>query len=172
MPDINFNTAEGHEIDRDLLILCLNVGTDIVPDWAPIGRGVEASAAEFDWQRESKRDILGNTYTTMRKPIITQNFDPWPLANGDKAQKYLWKLAVQDQDAQALSNLDCLLIHKYAGTSGTAMFAERYEKTTIEPTSLGGDGGSFLSMPITVTYGGERTTGTASISGGTISFTK
>lgn len=171
MPEITFNTTEGHEIDRDLLILCLNVGTKLVPEWAPIGCGVEDSSAEYDWQRESKKDIIGHTHNSMKKPIITQTFDPWPLRNGDKAQKWVWDKAVHDQDAHALSNADCLLIHKYAGTKNTAMFAERYEGTAIEMTGLGGEGGGSLGMPITATYGGERTVGTASITeGGEINF--
>lgn len=168
----DFNVTDGHEIDRDLLLLCLNVGSKETPEWAPIGCGVENSSAEYDWQRESKKDILGHTHNTMKKPIITQSFDPWPLRSGDKAQKYIWDKAVHDQDAQALSHCDCLLIHKYAGTAGTSMFAERYEDSSIEPSSLGGDGGSYLEMPITVTYGGSRTTGTAAIADGVVTFSE
>jgi len=66
---------------------------------------------------------------------------------------------------------DCLLVHLYAGTEGTAAFAERYGSCAIVPTSLGGEGGSSLGMPVDVTLGGERTTGTVAVSGGTYTFT-
>lgn len=171
MDEMTFNTTDGQEIDRDLLVLCLNVGDSSAPVWAPIGCGVEDSTAEYDWQRESKKDIIGHTHNTMKKPIITQTFDPWPLRTGDEAQKWIWDKAVRDQDAQALANADCLLLHKYAGTAKTALFAERYESTSIEMTGLGGEGGGYLAMPITVTFGGVRTVGTASAADGVIKFT-
>ena len=43
----------------------------------------------------------------------------------------------------------------------------------IEVTGLGGDGGGNVGMPITVTYGGGRTVGTASrdASTGVVTFT-
>ena len=170
MSDYTFNTAENQTIARELLLLYLNTGTKEAPAWSPIGKRVEDSSMELDWQRESKKDIVGNTYTTMKKPIVTQTFDPWELTNGDEAQKKVWKLAFVDQDAQALCNLDLLVVHAYAGTKNTAVFAERNDASSIEPTSLGGAGGGNIAMPITVTFGGTRTTGTASLEGGTVNF--
>lgn len=167
-----FNTAENQTVARELLILYLNTGTSASPTWSPIGKRVEDSSMELDWQRESKKDILGNTYNTMKKPIITQSFDPWELVNGDAAQLDIWNKAIRDQDAQALSNLDLLLVHAYAGTSKTAAFAERYDASSVEVTGLGGAGGGNIGMPITVTFGGNRTTGTAKVETGTVTFTK
>ena len=64
-----------------------------------------------------------------------------------------------------------LVVHLYAGTKDTAVFAERYSSCAVEPTSLGGEGGGSIGMPIEVTFGGTRTTGTASVSNGTVTFT-
>ena len=84
----------------------------------------------------------------------------------------LWNLAIKDQNAQALQAQDMLIVHKYAGTATTAVFAERYAACAIAITSLSGEGGGNIGMPIEVTYGGARTTGTAAIaSGGAITFT-
>lgn len=171
MAEITFNTKANQEIARDLVVLMVNTATHDSPEWHPVGYGVEDSAAEYDWQRESKKDILGNTFTTMKKPIITQSFDAWSLRSGDAAQKYFWDLAVKDQDAQGMANVDCLVIHKYAGAENTAMFAERYTGTAIEMSGFGGEGGGNIVMPITAVYGGERTTGTAEIQSGTVTFT-
>lgn len=171
MADYEFNTTEGQTIDRALLIAYLNTSTSSSPIWSPIGKRVEDSSQDFDWSEETKQDILGSTYTTMKKPVISQTFDPCELDAGDEAQKKIWNLAIVKQDNNALSNMDMLIVHLYAGTANTAVFAERYESCMIKPTGLGGEGGGSIGMPIDVTYGGKRTIGTASVSAGTVTFT-
>ena len=76
MADMTFNTTAGQTVDRKLLLLYLNTGSESSPTWSVIGKRVEDSSMEFDWGDESKKDILGDTYTTMQKPTITQTFDP------------------------------------------------------------------------------------------------
>lgn len=169
MADMTFNTPAGQVVDRKLLILYLNTGTDSVPEWHAIGKRVEDSSMEMDWQEESKNDILGNTYSTMKSPIITQSFDPCELDSEDKAQELIWNKAIKDQDAAALCNMDLLVVHAYAGTADTAVFAERYPSSMVKPSGLGGS--SNVGMPIDVTFGGKRVTGTASVSSGTVTFT-
>lgn len=169
--NINFNTPEGQTVARETLIACLNTGETANPVWSPVGIRVYSSSAEYDWQRETNQDIIGNSYSNMKKPIITQSFDPWELNNGDEAQANIWNDGIRRQDAQAMSNKDMLIIHKYAGTANTAVFAERYSSCAVEINSLGGDGGGNLGMPITVTYGGVRTIGTVSVSDGEFTFT-
>lgn len=175
MADMTFNTPAGQTVAREMLIAYLNVaedpGTAETPEWAPIGKRVEDSSEEMDWGEETKKDIFGNTYTTLKKPTITQTFDPCELDAGDKAQQKIWNLAVKDQDAQALASQDMLIVHLYAGTADTAVFAERYAACSLKPSSLGGEGGGSIGMPIDVTYGGTRTTGKAAISDGTVTFT-
>jgi hypothetical protein len=166
MADYNFSGNTGEAIARELLLLYLNTGTKEAPVWSLIGHRVEDSSMELDWQRESIKDIVGTTRNSMKKPIITQSFEPWDLANGDVAQKKIWDLAFVEQNAQALCNMDLLLEHRYAG------FAERNEASSIEVTGLGGAGGGNVGMPINVTFGGERTIGTVTNTGGTITFNK
>lgn len=171
MSDISFNTTAGQTVDRALMIAYLNTGTNSAPVWSPLGKRVEDSSAEYDWSDETKQDILGNTWATMKKPVVTQTFDPCELDASDVAQQKIWNLAVVQQDAAALANQDMLIVHLYAGTATTAAFAERYESCMVKPSSLGGEGGGNIGMPIDVTYGGKRTTGTAAISDGTVTFT-
>lgn len=161
----DFNTPAGQTIARELLIACLNTGTKAVPVWSIVGTRVEDSSTEYDWNPSSKRDIVGKVHGSMRKPILTQSFDPCELDSGESALTHVWQLAVVDQDAQALANQDMLIIHSYAG------FAERYESCMVVPKKLGGEGGGDIGMPIDVTYGGTRTVGTATNSNGTITFT-
>lgn len=163
-----FNTPAGETIARELLIAYLNTGTESSPVWSPLGKRTTDSSEEFDWSEETSQDILGNTFTTMKKPIITQSFDPWDLDGGDAAQQKIHQLAVVEQNAQALTNQDMLIAHFYT----TGSFAERYHSCQVKPSGLGGEGGGNIGMPIDVTYGGERTVGTVSknASGG-VTFT-
>lgn len=169
MADLAFNTASGVVAARELLIAFLNTGTSETPVWSAIGKRVEDSSEEFDWGDESKTDIFGKTYTTMKKPTVTQTFDPCELDASDVAQVKIWNMAVRDQDAAALSAQDMLIVHCYAGTASTAMFAERYSACAIKPTGIGGS--NNIGMPIDVTYGGTRTVGTAAITAGVPTFT-
>lgn len=169
MPDMTFITPENQAVGRAMLVLYLNTGSKDAPTWSPIGKRVEDSSMDLDWQRESKKDILDNTYSTMKDPIITQSFDPWELSNGDAAQLAIWNKAIRDHDAQALASMDMLVVHLYAGEKD-AVFAERYESSAVEATGLGGAGGGNIGMPITVTFGGTRTKGTAKVENGVVTF--
>lgn len=155
MAEYSFTTPAGQTVARELLLACLNTGTADAPVWSIIGKRVEDSSAEYDWGEETVKDILGDTYGTLKKPTITQTFDPCKLDSGDEAQKKIWQLAIVEQNAQALANMDMLICHLYAG------FAERYTSCMVKPGSIGGEGGGDISMPIDVTYGGTRTVGVA-----------
>lgn len=172
MPDYKFNTPSGETVARELLIAYLNTGTASAPVWSPLGNRTTDSSEEYDWSRESSQDILGHTRTKMKKPVITQTFDPWDLDGGDAAIKKIHQLAIIEQNAQALCNLDMMIAHFYTTESGESAggFAERYDACSVEATGLGGEGGGNVGMPITVTYGGTRTIGTASKEGGEVTF--
>ena len=170
MSELTFNTAAGAVVERKLLILYLNTGDSESPAWSPVGKRVEDSSQEYDWGEETKTDIFGETYTTLKAPTITQTFDPCELDAGDAAQVKIWNQAIKDHDIAAMSNNDMLIVHCYAGTADTAMFAERYGSCAVKPSGLGGS--SSVGMPIDVTFGGTRTTGTAAISAGTVTFTE
>lgn len=160
MPNVTITANSGEAVARERLIAYLNTGTSDSPVWSPVGRRVNDSSAEYDWSNETEQDIIGNTYTSKKKPVITQTFDPWTLSGGDAAQQKIYQLAVVEQNAQALSNMDMLIAHFYTKNGETtSSFAERYESCSIDVTSLGGAGGGSIAMPISVTYGGTRTVG-------------
>ena len=169
MADMTFNTQAGAVVERKLLILYLNTGTSEAPVWSAVGKRVEDSSMEMDWGEEKKTDIFGDTYTTMKRPIITQTFEPCELDAGDAAQMKIWNQAIKDQDVAAMSNNDLLVVHAYAGTADTAVFAERYPSSAVKPSGLGGS--SNVGMPIDVTFGGARSVGTAKVANGVVTFT-
>lgn len=159
MTEASFNTKEGQTIARELLIAYLNTGTYAAPVWSALGTRVTDSSMGYDWGDESKQDILGNVNSTMKKPVVTQSFDPCNLDSGDSAIHKVWQLGVHDQDAQALASMDIMIAHFYAN-QGNASFAERYPSSMVKPTGLGGEGGGSIEMPIDVTCGGKREVGT------------
>ena len=164
--DLTFTTPSGQTIDRGLMIAYLNTGETSTPTWYPIGKRVESADREYDWSQESLQDILGNTWTTMKKPIMTDSYDPIPLDAGDAAAVKLWNLGVKDQNAQALTNQDMLIAHYYT----TGSWAERYSGCAVAVTRIGGDGGGNLEIGFDVTYGGTRTLGTVKNTAGTVTF--
>lgn len=172
MADLTFNTIAGQTINRELMIAYLNTGTSAAPVWSPMGTRVEDSSMEYDWSDESAVDILGVTRTTLKKPTITQSFDPYKLDGGDVALVKIWNLAVKEQNVAALAAQDVLIVHLYAGTANSAMFAERYPASAIRPESIGGEGGNPLEMPFEITYGGTRSVGTAAIADGVVTYTE
>lgn len=170
----SFNVPQGETIDRHAMIAYLNTGTYASPMWGAIGLRVTDSSVEFDWSSEDNKDILGNTFSVMKTPILTQSFDDWPFSGGDEAQELLAQLAIVEQNARALANMDLMIFHRYLTDKGTVAmsFAERYPSSKIEVTSLGGEGGGNLNISITATYGGAREVGTASLSSsGAVTFT-
>lgn len=167
-----FTAEAGKTIARKQFLCCGNSGTYETPVWSKVGRRVEDSSAEMDWSEESKKGIYGDTFSTMKAPIVSQAFDPLEMEGGDDFLQRIWDLAVVDQDAAALCNQDMLLIHLYAEDEDGNAFAERYPASMVKPSSLGGEGGGSLNMPIDVTFGGQREVGTASVAAdGTITFT-
>lgn len=169
MAELTFNTTAGAVVERKMLILYLNTGSSSSPTWSAIGKRVEDSSMEYDWGEETKVDIFGDTWTTMKAPVITQTFDPCELDAADIAQVKIWNQSIRDQDVAAMTNNDCLVVHAYAGTADSAVFAERYSACTIKPSGLGGS--TNVGMPIDVTFGGKRATGTAAVADGAVTFT-
>lgn len=170
MADMNFNTNTGATVERKLLMLFLNTGEAATPTWSVIGKRVEDSSMEYDWKEETVTDILGDTYSTLSTPVITQTFEPCELDAGDVAQVKIWNQAIKDQDVAAMANNDLLVVHCYTGSAQEGAFAERYPASMVKPASLGGSG--KIGMPIDVTYGGTREIGTAKVKDGTVTYTK
>ena len=168
MADLTFNTKPGEVVARKLLVLYLNTGTSDAPVWSAVGKRVEDSSMAFNWNESSKTDIFGDTYGTLKAPIITQTFDPCELDSGDVAQVKIWNQAIKDQDTGAMVNNDLLVVHTYVGDT-TGAFAERYPSSMVKPSGLGG--AANVGMPIDVTFGGARVTGTAKVANKVVTFT-
>ena len=171
MGNYSFNSTPGQTVARELLVAYLNTGTSDSPIWSVLGKRVEDSSMEFDWSTETKKDILGSTWSTGKKSIRTQTFEPCELDSADAAQQKLWELGIKEDNVNALMNLDVLVVHLYMTNDDNGAFAERYPSSAILPTGLGGAGGGSVGMPIEVTFGGTRQTGPAKVVDGVVTFT-
>lgn len=171
--EFKFNVADGETVDRHAMIAYLNVDEYETPEWGAIGLRITDSSMEYDWSPESSKDILGNTFGTMKSPILSQGFDDWPFSGGDKAQEKIAQLAVVEQNARKLANMDMMIFHQWLTSKGNVAlsFAERYSSSMVEVSSIGGEGGGNLVSSVNITYGGTRTVGNAALgSDGKISF--
>lgn len=173
-PTPAYTMQEGQTARREQLITYYNCAAYATPDWDAIGCRVTDSSIELDWGEDTAQDILGHTHTSVKQPTITQDAEDFELEEGQKAYQDIWERGVRDHDP-SVAHRDLLVVHTYYapdGTTPTAFFAERYPDSAVLPTSIGGEGGGGLKMAVSVTYGGERETGTASISAGVVTFTK
>ena len=170
MAELRFNTPEGNAVERKTLMLFLNTGTYEEPIWSIIGRRVEDSSMEFDWGEEATTDVLGEVHTTYKPPVITQTFEPCELDSADAAQRKIWNQAIRRHDTGAMTNNDMLVVHSYIGNPKTGVYAERYLSSAVRPSGLGGS--SYVGMPITVIYGGEREEGAATVINKVVTFTE
>lgn len=167
----SINTPVGQTVARELMIAYLNTGDSGAKKWSAFGKRVSSSNMSYDWGKNTERDILGNIFTKLKKPTITQSFDPLPIDSGDAAVVKLWELGIRDQDSQALANQEVMVAHFYSGDS-SKNFAEVYDASAIAVSRNGGDGGDDLTLAAEVTFGGTRTVGTVSKdTDGAVTFT-
>lgn len=170
----NINTPAGQTVERKQYKVYGNTGTYESPEWHVIGRRVEDSGAENDWGGETINDVVGDTYSTAQTPITTQSFDSCPIDAGDAYQAKLVQLSVVERNAQALANQDLLRVHLYLTDSEGNAFAERFPSSMVLPSGPAGAGGGSLTMPVEITFGGERETGSVkppATNSGTVVFT-
>lgn len=171
MADYTIAGTTGFRPTRGSLVTCINTGTSSTPVWSVMGSHVPDSSIEYDNSVEMQTDILDNSYVNARTAQMTQTLSGEQIAAGDAVMNHLLDLAIVQRNAAAMSKQDLLLIHDYLQTSGGASFAERYPESGVFITSHGGEGGSPIVTEISINFGGERVTGTASKSGGAITFT-
>lgn len=162
----------GESAVREMLITALDTSDSTTSKWSAMGVKVTESSISYDWGQETKKDILGHVYTNAQTPEMTQSFSGSEIVGGDDVMNHLLNLAVVEKDHAALVNQKCLIIHTYLQDSAGKSFAEQYDACAVLVTTDGGEGGGVLASDIEVTYGGNRTTGTAARgSDGTITFT-
>ena len=181
-PVTGFNMAHaGDTAKREAFSLWYNSkvtggGTASTPVWDLVGYKLESGDMSIEYETdETKKDILGNTFVELAGPKRSFDLSDWNIVQGSAIQVDCMNALRYEANggmAYLESGGDFCLVHHYAGTAGTAMLAERWKGCSMKPGRLGGDGGANLTTDITITMGGDKEIGTASISSGTMTFTK
>ena len=165
----DFNVGAGVKAPRNKLMTFVNVGTSSTPEYEILGRGVEDSSIDLNADKESVKDILGHTETTVNGWEATQSFEPFTVRGGSKLALALHRIW-QNKQPELLSKFDVLIVYGYIDGTATGSFeAELQSNCTIDPQSIGGS--AYVDMPIEVSYSNDSVLGTVVISDGVPTFT-
>lgn len=124
-----------------------------------LGAYTESSAIEANADIQKTTDVLDITRTDVNKTEPQQSFDPIYVDKNSDFATYLSDAFLDNDTSKYNGAFDVYLISAWQGTS-SAIPARKHRGCTIVPTSMGGDGGSYLSMPIEVHFSNDIVTGT------------
>lgn len=154
----SFNLTAGQQAARNLFTVWLNIGTTAEKDWVCVGSGVEDASMDFSIDKETTTDILGVTKTKINSIQRSMSFDSMTITGGDEVILKLYNL-LYNEDQTALSNLEVMIVHGYAGTAGSYE-AELFPTSAVTPTSWGGS--STVDVAVDIDFGGTKAKGTSS----------
>ena len=146
--------------------------------WVPIGWHCTDSSMNVEIDTDTQKDILGNVFTNVSTPELSQEFDPLPIRQNpqnvgvDKLQQLLHD---QWMNQNFSGSYDTLIVYLYAGDANanpTKYDAHRFPASQIVPGDFGGSADEPLNRPITVHFGGAMEQGKATIVDGVVAYTK
>ncbi len=156
MADLVLNLKDGKKAERKLFATYVNVGTSEEKDWQIVGKGVEESAVEFNFETETVKDILGLTETTITTSAPQQDLEPSTVRAGSKLHEKLLTL-ISLNDTSAFSTFEVMQAWGFVGEEGQ-LYAEVHKNCTVVPTSLGGS--ANVDMPISIYFSNDKEVGT------------
>ena len=165
----DFNVGAGVKAPRKLLKHYVNVGTGETQEWELLGAGVEDSAIETNFETETKKDILGNSETSVTGASPSQSFEPFTVRGGSKLAFKLHEIWL-NKEYEKLSKFDMLTVYGYVGSETDGYDADMQSDCTITFGSIGGS--AYVDMPITVNYSDKKERGTVKFAKGVPAFTK
>lgn len=136
------------------------------PEWFLIGKDIEDMSVELNPDTETVKNILGETSVKDNGYEPTMSADPYYANPSDSIYPKLKEIAMERKvgDACKTKILEVIIDPSDDGSH------EAYEEDVIvKPQSYGGDTSGF-AIPFDVLFDGNRKKGTATITGGTPSF--
>lgn len=146
--------------------------------WVPIGWHCTDSSMNVEIDTDTQKDILGNVFTNVSIPELSQEFDPLPIRQNPQnvGVDALQQLLHDQWMSQNFSGTyDTLIVYLYAGvldSNPQKYDAHRFPASTIVPGDFGGSADEPLNRPITVNFGGMMEQGTVTINEGVVTYTK
>lgn len=156
MAEKAFNLLAGEMAKRNMMIAYVNVGSDTTKEWEILGKGIAESAIEYNPDKETSTDILGNTETKVNKTEPVMSLEPMTVTGGSKLAVKLYELN-KKLDYAKMSMFEVLLVFAFVGEAGK-LDAEVHKNCTITVTSIGGS--AYVDMPIEINLSNDKLHGT------------
>lgn len=174
-----FTADTNSTIARKSLVTYVNVATAQNPSWYALGYHCDDSSISIEMDTTTNSDILGNTFTDVGIPQLSQDLDPLPITTGTQDARNAFMQRIHNLrmagDYTRFSNaFDCLIVYLYAGNNAVNPVqydAQRYPESTISLGDFGGSADAPLSQGITVNFGGMMQVGYVTIVDNVVTFT-
>lgn len=157
------------KVKRSEFAAFLNVGTKQSPSWARMGKGITSQTIAYNPSTTSETYIDEDNATTNLDSYAPTIDTPQTAYAGDAVFDYVDNLR-QTRAVGSDAETEVLLVYIYDEESAGVYKAER--NTAVIPIDdFGGEGGGNVVLNYTVNLNGDPTQGTATITGGTVTFT-
>jgi hypothetical protein len=158
-----------YKLKRKDFAAFLNTGTIAVPVWSRMGQGITSQTLTYNASKTTEtyihQDNANNSVDSYAPTMDT----PQTAYAGDPVFDYvddLRKTRAVGSEAQG----ELLLVYIYDEES-TGVYKAEKNNCTITIGDFGGEGGGNVVLNYTIDLDGDPTLGTATITGGTVTFT-
>ena len=158
-----------NKVKRSDLMAFLNTGTADEPVWSRMGKGITSQVLAYNPATTSETYIDEDSATTNLDSYSVNISTPQTAYAGNAVFDFvdeLRKTRAVGSDAQA----EVLLVYAYDKAEGGGYRAER-NNAVLQIDDFGGEGGGSVVLNYTVNLNGNPTFGTATVEGGTVTFT-
>lgn len=158
-------TGTGY-VKREEFKLFADVAETGTPEWELQGDKIEDLSLELNPNVETITDVTGVTTTTLDKYEEQTSVDPYRARRESKFFAILYDIV---RNKKTLSDVERNFLCVNIFAADTGKYDAWTQKGVIAVQSYGGDT-TGLAMPYNVHWVGERTYGTATITGGIVTF--
>lgn len=157
------------KVKRSELATFLNTGTKAIPVWSRMGKGITSQTIAYNPATTSEIYIDEDSGTTNLDSYTLNISTPQTAIKGNAVFDYVDNLR-QTRAVGEDAETEVLIVYIYDEESTGVYKAER-NNAVIQIDDFGGEGGGNTVLNYTVNLNGDPTLGTATITGGTVSFT-
>lgn len=157
------------KVKRSEFAAFLNTGTTAVPVWSRMGKGITSQTISYNPANTTETYIHEDNGTTNLDSYAPTMATPQTAYAGDAVFDFVDELR-QNRAVAEGATTEVLFVYIYDEESAGVYKAEK-NNAVISIDDFGGEGGGNVVLNYTVSLNGNPTLGTATITGGTVSFT-
>lgn len=158
------------KIKRSEFAAFLNTTPSATPTYSRMGKGITGQTIAYNPATTSETYIHEDAATTIIDSYAPSINTPQTCYAGEPVFEYVDGLR-RSRAVGTDAETDILLVYIYASEGSNSYAAEKC-KAAIAIEEFGGDGGAPTSITYTISLNGDPEIGTATISDGTVTFTK